>query len=455
MKSCKNCGAENEDFATNCAYCGNKFYSATPPITRKKKSFPKAIIAVGAVAILLGSGLAAWLELNPSAKVKHAFKETFRQLGTAISEKSELDEAVNTASVNLKSGKYEVELVLDSELYFLDAKYGYSKRKHIVSGHAQIEYPAADFTAEVEYAANKKSLQIASPKNSFNVYGFQFKDLSKRINNSALNSILPMDIPSSFNLDNFDLSKTLKSFGSKIEKQWRIFYKTIEIKKEGKSSIKVADDYQECTIYRVSWDKDSLDDYAKNVVRELKLPGSSETILKLIQILEPDCLLYVNSDDVIVAVDCVAAGNRYLFTLQGKENVWDDFSLKTTSLNGAETEYRGAIKRNGNVTAMILARENETLLAAQYDNRTGQYSIQTHSLGIILAGQIQGEDGRAYISTQLLPDLNPEFKVAVAVSDLPRDPELISKNYIDVFNLSAGEIQRIIMDIGLALTSAQ
>lgn len=459
MKFCTSCGAGNVDSRTSCSECGASLPTSTTTATsttnvKTTKATSKGKGKLGAViAGVLGfAGVAALVvTLLSGSPLTKALSHTTDGLRNIAQEQTMLQKFQNCDELLSDRGKYSTTLQFRTGRYSISLDADYSEKSKTSSGEISFVDNVNDIDLELQFAADKKDLQISAPEVLTNLYGTSWKDMQKKFEGSFLDSLLPDSLPKNVNwkkLASGDMEDVLKQvFGEK----YHDFKKTVQVEKMGARSLRVNGESMECKAYRITWSSKAL--------HNLLTPGGGSGILKdftgllnsIIPEVEPDCLVYVNKDGYLVAVDYVSMGAQCLFVLEGQENPWEQFSLTVKSLYGDTVVYNGGAQKIGSIMRVYLENQNERLFLFQFDDTTGEFSLETRSAGNLLKGRLFAEGSTMELEISWYLEGTGNCTLFWSKTTLNQEPEKPLKGYINVLDMSLTDIQRLLIDLGIKL----
>ena len=458
MISCPNCGLENGDFDELCSGCGTPLGVSPQKNNRKAKrgdkaktySFDKkrlwriavatvAIAGVGIGGVLVAKGLSA------ESALKQATRKTAKLFAGSAASEDECVSGGRKIIALLDKGEYTVDMVCENYELTIDTDYNYSRKKRCMSGSAAIIIDEFDFSAD--YSIDDDLLLVSSPVGMENVYGVDLSDLEKNLRESPLGSILPKEITKLIKVDFFKKIEFRKLIKADENREIQSLVRSTKIKYLDKCVITGVNTSIPCKMYQVSWDKEKVKDVVDSLNKKATINELGAFFANVVLKLEPDVRCYVNDNKVLVGVDTVFAGVRYIFLLEGEQNLWDQFSLPLTTLTGEKKVYTGGVANEGNGTKCCLGDVNSPYLVLSLTQQ-GDFALETAEKGTILKGNLS-DDGDA-VNMEITLDLEEvgETHLACRLSALQKNPQPLSGHYIDLLNMKLGEIQRLLFDLG-------
>ncbi len=459
MKTCIYCGTENEDSASQCIACGGVFQaqadSQTKSANLQNKKIAKWIgIAVGAVAAIAAMGTAVGLLISSHALSALPLSKAAVKTAAAFSENFDANSNPAKALVDLKEriegGKYSAELVLDTAGVYLSTGLDYSRSAKVLAGTADIRIPTENVSFALDYSSNSKVFQFAFKEGGYNVYGLKYSTLGKKYGDSFLSGLVPADKLEDAGKQLFQKPDIKNILDSSAEKEFKALKKSFQIKKINERVVNIGGVSQNCTVYRIEWEEDA----AKNLVSALtgskELTGIAQWLSTVLGKLEPECTCLVNEKGQLIGIDFVSVGVQYEFLLEGKNNIWESFSLTGTTASGTQTRYTGGVERSNSVVRVSLQGASGQLFVAEYDGSTGDLTIEDSSYRVILKARIYTDGEKSVLTLYMNTISTGEETIQFSVGELKNKPAQLGKEYVDVFEMGLVEWQRLLMNLGIS-----
>ena len=398
--------------------------NTTPSGSQPEKKSPRGrLLLLGGVllAVLLVAGAALLLSGSrwdlPSAfaKTMSALRGEDRTQPRIFAE--ELDRL-------LRDGDYTLGLTTGG--LFLEADY--SRDRRIVSG------TVTGMDRELSYSIDDSKILFTLPGRPGYVYGLQRIQWSQLLESPVVSAILE-EMGWDWNLDRdlfapSDLETTL------CHGTWEALCRSVEIRELGRQKL----NGQRCQVYKLSWSADALAELVTELGSLGEFPGLQELIASLIPDLGPECKCYVNKDGYILGVEFTAGGSPCRFTLEGRENPWDAFTLTV----GDTTVYTGGLERSGSALEFRLENESGILLFLSYDDADGSFALSTRDLPRPVTGRLwAGSTLELELSWET--EAQGPWQLSLTMAPLGRDPAPLAEVYI---GMDFADLARLLLDLG-------
>ena len=434
MIFCSECGAANEPGSGFCYECGAVLPTAS--VAKKSKSLPKPLLIGGAalLVVLLVVGV-VMLILNGGKKdLDTAFDRTLTAFRGGET-RTQLQRFGDELDLLLKEGDYTMTLTAAD----LSLTTNYSRDAEVMTGTVTI------LGRDLAYSLDTKSLQFSIPGQFDNAYSVKLKKVDELLSNPLIAPYI--GTYGSFLGKNTDLfaKKDLETlFREAAGDEYDALRKSLEIKELDEKEL----NGQNCQVYEITWSGKALTDFLAALGGVGSIPELRELFISLTPDIGSECRCYVNND-YIIGLEFTGAGAQCMFTLEGRENPWDAFTLTVRSVYGETAVYTGGLVRTG--SAMDFRLENDTgiLLAFSYDDATGDFALATRDDGQILSGRLQT---RSYLGLTLYigtPEGPQELSFTMA--PLTSTPAPLSANDIDLLDMSVVDLTRLLLDLGISI----
>ena len=455
MKYCGYCGAENQDTDVVCGVCGAPFQDmyAMPPKKSGGKALRIAAIAVGgiaALALVVVAIVGAVRLFGKSEKITlgAAGGKTFALLEEQLEEKSDLIDVFETLGERVESGEFSGSFEMTADMYTLKSDFDYSRRRKAVSGTADVTVSILGFNLDLGFAADEKCMQFTFDKDGYNVYGFSYQDRAGDNSGSVVSQLLDEILPTNVTAD---MGKQLFAEKSGAEdmmgEEFKRFVSSVKVYDMDDREMEIGGRIQKVSVYRVAWDRAAADEFLNSAGSNGQMSGFGQWIAGVMPKLDPECLCFVNRKGQLVGVDFVSAGRQFVFLLEGRENLWDEFTLTEKTLSGETTRYSGRIAKDGSTVYTYLQNESKVLLSASYNDVTGDFSVSTYALGEILSGNMHADKNEVSVTLQGYMSGLGQQSVSFTLSKLEKKPEMLAENYRDLMDMGLADQQRLLMDL--------
>lgn len=456
MKYCPSCGAENDNAMLFCAQCGTEL----PQTMRKSGSATgtkliKIIVVVALIlaAVALIMGVFTSSKLFPEFALGRAFLKTCNAFETQLDENTNIVEANEIIRKQLKKGAYSIDLELsskDSTQFAIQTQYDMWRSRKIISGSTALYLPDLGLDTAFNYSVDRKSMQLAFFNNSFNVYGFRFKDLNKKYSTSFLSKLIPITIPEEVDFKSFEPQSFASALNTGVEDKLKKLKESFTVEYLGKSSIPIEEEIISCKAFRLTWNLKAASEFIKTLSSAVGMSDDERSISEFLGKLEPSCVCYVNKAGTLIGLDFMAAGNQYKLLLTGTANIWDSFVLSKTTSYAEDIRIPGGIKKNAGVTELYLGDEGQEIISLVFEDTSKKFRVEVAD-ETLCQGSVFIENEGVLINVDIMPDTYSETMLEMKLTNLSNKPEILSENYIDIFNPSLDSIQRLLLDIGINL----
>lgn len=459
MRFCDNCGAGNPDSANKCVSCGAALPAAEgAPVSRPenadvvmpsgKSGSWKKLAAIALAAVVLVGGIAAAVVLgSDERKLGSAVQEAGSGVAGFLEEEPLLEQFGDTYQELVDRGVYDLTLTYSMGGKQVSTEMNYARSKKRLDG--QLRYLDSSTALELNYTADKNQLVLAMPQNALNVYGFTWKDLSRKYEESFLSDVIPIKLPENGAPEIFrqiDLKGWLAEYGGDAYDE---LLSSFKVNDQGKRTISLAGEMVECDAYQAVWSSKALTKLIAKLELTGLLSGVNTLVEGLIPEMEPDCMLYV-SDGCLVCADFVSLGNEYTLTLEGEENPWDKCVLTVKSLYAETKVYTFNTHEEGEQVVFSLESDADRLMAVSFHRGNGEFSLELKGEKLVWGRLSSGADFAAVELNWQLKDgteccLSWELR---ATEDVPGK---VTQGYIDLLDMSLTEWQRLLLDLNLQI----
>lgn len=452
MKYCESCFAINEDSDLVCISCGASLSTSGNPssIGGKKKIW--IVWAILAVLVVAGLGLLVGKAVFGSKnKLANACLRTVNVAQDDLLPQNWKKTVLGKAASVLQSPMFtfRADYRINTRQLHLDTDY--SRKDKVLRGTASYSNYGDNVELGLCYSIASDTLQICAPDLSSSVYGCNLKKLGKVLNNSKLAEILPVTIPEDFPASIFrktSFTNVLKAYGGEY---YDDLVESVESEKLSSRELSLRDRWEKVSVYRVTWSSHAFTKFLSHAWGTKAFSAVGQVLNSIVPEVEPDCLLYVNKDGYMIGFDLVSMGTMYRFLLEGADSLWDYFSLQVTSLYADPIVYTGSAHVNDDTLIIALENEQETFCSLSYDISTGEYSIYTVKSGEVLRGQLTDDNGCYGMSVVFLPQSRNVQELRCQISPIKSTPEPISKEFINLLDMSLTDWQRILLEMNIQI----
>lgn len=448
MKFCSLCGAANEDHMSYCYACGATLETGSNPGTKRGLSIPKPVLTIVCIvlaAALLIGGIVWFLSTRDNG-VEDAWDRTMKEF-VGKEEPTQFQQFWRIANERLSEGEYSMQAAFSGSFLELGMDLDYSRSARALRGDLNLGELA------VEYSAKKDAVQIRFPGDA-EAYGFKVSDINRII--GILNDILtlpfvgdliPLRFPTFPELDLFSEKSLMDTLTVIASAEYEAFRESIEIEQWDDETITRAGRSEECRVYKISWSAEALADLLGALSSGGFMPDLGGLVESLLPEMEPYVYCYVSSEDYLVGARFSVAGAKCLLLLEGRENIWDDFTLTAETQSGAVMRMKGAMERNGDAFLLYLNDSaGQNLISVGYDDASGDFSVNTASLGTLVTGRITGRAGMAGIRLNwVMPESGPQ-ELSWSIRGLSGKPGQLSSQSKDLMDVAWSVLQRVITD---------
>lgn len=458
MKYCPNCSAENDNVLLFCTQCGTSLPQPTKKSGKtagKRAAVMIAVVCAVLAVIALVTGLLTSPKVMPEFSLGCSFSKSLKAFEQQMDENTNIPEAMRIVEKQLKKGAYSMELEFsdkDSEQFVFQTNYNLSRNRKLLSGSATLYSIDLGLDTAFDFAVNRKTIQLAFSNSSFNVYGFRFKDLNQKYSASYLKNLLPISIPEELSFKSFELKNILPLFNGETGDRLNKLKETLSVEYLGKHPLQIEGETLKCGSYRVTWSIKAAAEFLQTLSDTNNPDGSELPFSELLEKLEPSCICYVNKSGEVIGIDFMAAGNQYRFLLTGNENIWDSCVLTKTTGYGTSLSIPGGIRKDAAGTEWYLGDKSQEILSFTFTDAEKAFYLDVGGIRLC-CGNLWAAGEGVLLDISIMPDTSGESLFELKLTSPIGKPEMLSENYIDIFNLNLDSIQRLLLDIGLALSN--
>lgn len=461
MKYCPGCGMENDDMAVSCSMCGTMLPSSGMTGSKVGKrggsggGNGKKLLLIGGCAVLAVGLVAALIVLVsgifPGNALENASQKTLESFSEQIGKQNGVAAYTDAVQDHLDDGEYTMNLTYGSNGFTIGLDCDYSRKSKLMSGSIDYHDEAQLLDLSFDYSLKKDTFQFAYPAVMEDVYGFSLKKIGKKLDNSAILSMLQVELPEIGDLDFFKKTDMQDFLNQQSEGGLEKLKESVEITYLDERTLELSGRTEKCKMYQVTWSATAMDSLLKSLGGDGPMSELAGFVKEYLPEIEPDCRCYVNSDGYLVAIDMVSMGNKYVFLLQGTQNPWDKFTLEVTSLYGESKVYNGGLYSGDSGIQLYLRNEDEIFLGIEYDDN-GDFSVYTEKHGTMLQGNIDvTATGAALDLTLNSEQIGPQH-LQYSLSELEQTPQQLSKYYVDLLDMNLSDWQRLLLDLGVSLS---
>ena len=405
-------------------------------------------LVVGGVASLLIIGLVVLLIIFvlPKFSLWRAEKHTVHELLSWVDDNTSVVSTGNKLLKQLLRGDFRADVNYRSEGLTVNTGFGLGRRSKVISGTASVlsKDPAVDvgFT----FAANKRTFVFSLPGNSYEVYGFKYRDLAKKYRSSVFGKLFPYDFSNSSEFLSGLFKENRKSDVEQVtDSSLRNILKHCEVKKLDKRDISINGSFRTCTVYRVQ-----IADSSETLKDKLS-SGNGLSLKSILRNFGPSVLCFVNDKHELVGADFTMAGIQYLLLLEGNDNPWERITLTQRGIGGADKQFVGGTE-TGPLSADIYLKDDVgDLFRVSFNKDASKLAIWTRSLGTVFQGSLIADGSSMSLGFDLYPGMSNAADITLSLSALKENPVMLAKNYTDVFKMNLGDLQRILLGYGIKL----
>lgn len=429
MIICPYCAAEISDDSQVCPVCGHQLTIAEP-FKKKERRQKRSLLlklGLGVIALAFISGAILWLlnYFSPSERLRRSVDLTFSELVREIKKQDTLNKMIDvfeTISDTEKASVFFETVKSSEESYSVSVNYDHSK--HRMSGSIYCDEDTTQ--GKLNFAMKKDFFQIELPDVSPTVYGLSLDDLNESKTVQVIQNVLGTNIGA--NQQNFEsiLENYIKQGSNLLDEIWRIA-EVESLKKQ-----------EYCTVYRITWTLKDLTELFTNEYPD----AISANLYYFLKKVDGGFTCYVHENGCLTKVEAVVGVDLYTLTFSDADNLWHDFYIK--SARDDVPQITGSVSGDGNeFKAVIIQGDNKLFEMAFTDNSHAfGVTIGEHNLNGFLHSST-GSSGLQYVSEN-------GTTTKIELGKLNDNPELISKDYTNLLDMSVGEIS----DLAVRLASS-
>ena len=432
MVFCSECGAANEVGSGYCYECG-AVLEVTQPVKQKKKISAKPfLIGGGAVlAVLLVVGLVFLLLSGGSRDLSSAFDRTMEAFRGG-NDRTTADRFASEMDKLLQNGDYTMILRSDSD----DSIYlsmDYSRDNQIMDGIIRLQ------GVDVAWSIDDESIQFSVPGKFDNVYGLPLEQMDWFLEEPVISAILgDMKSVLDTNADFFKITDLESFIRNLAGKEYDALRKSVEIQELDPRDLKG----QLCQVYEITWSNEAMNGFLAAVTGM----GMLEEVAALeLPDLGSECRCYVNREGYIAGLEFTWTGAQCLFTLEGRENPWDAFTLTVRSIYSETFVYTGGMTRTGSRVRFCLEDQAGILLELDYEDQTGEFALRTRDHEQALSGRFKVGDGLGLVLDMDVAGEIHQLSFSMEASELKPAP--LTQKYIDLPTMDLVDWTRLLLDL--------
>lgn len=453
MKFCSQCGAANEDTSFSCYACGAMLEEEQTNTRRSRGlNIPKPVLAIGGIllAVALVVGIVIWAVSGGKGGVDNALGQTMKEFGGDKEKPTQFAQFFDVAGNRLEEGEYTMYASFSGGPLDLQLHTDYSRSARMLRGEIGLS------GYNLEYSVKKDIFQIRFP-GEYEVYGFNVKDINKitekfneMLSMPFVGQLLPVRLPTDLKLDFFKESdlKLEGLLAGIAGKEYEAFREGLTIEEWNDETITRAGQAEVCSVYKISWQSEDLNNLLGALGSGGLLPNVGGLVNSLLPEMDPYLFCYVNSEGYLVGVRFTTAGSKCFFLLNGRENLWDEFSLTAETMTGEIKVYEGAMDRSGASFELYLKSDSgEKLISVSYNDDSGDFSLATAAAGTIVTGRVTCQVGEASMRLNWNTPETGAQELAWTVTRLQKQPEQLGEKYSDLMSMAWKVIENMINDL--------
>ena len=423
MKVCPYCGNDNVEGAESCAFCGSDLVThSIPPLNRgrrKKKIIRTVCLVLLSVCLVVGITLVTVTVLSPSFQLNRAVKKTWNSMIYSVKKQDDLQLLIDNINTITKSKKASFQLETKTGTESFNLLFDYNQRRKSMQG--DLTFQADGESGNVQFALKNGVLQAKIPDISDDVYGISLKKANNSTTIHIIQEALNLDVSSVFSKE---ITQTIDGYMTGVQEIWNDFCKNIKVealKKQGK-----------LRVYHVTWSANDL----VEAISGKKIKGVSKELVNLLEKIDGGCTCYVSQHGQLNKIEAIIGAALYQLNFSSDENPWEQISV-TSSLGNATLFQGGVISNDLGFRAFLANDQGEDVLDINYTESNGAFSYISKQ--ITLKGFVthDGPDSAVHFLNNKGSTISFEF------GKLKNMPQLLSRKYVDLLDLSASDISML------------
>lgn len=483
--NCPKCGAANPAGSRFCATCGASLpvpgpaageggpaFSAprpgapAPRPKRKVRKGPLVAVLCTALVAVIALGVVLWFTMSdPTNQLLMSIQKSAEALEEYAGSVGHLEGFSENLDALLERREYTAHLSVDAGRDTLSLDMNYSQKSKALDGALTYSNYYEDVDITAQFYATDELVQLSAAPKITEVYGLPLKNLKENLENSYFGQMTGITLPEDFQLNLFSEGSTASPFAA-CQEELDAFLNSLEATDTGKTSITLGSKSRECTAYDVSWSNNALADLCVALTRsvyELQnnfrpyyyygSPGQDmEEYMnqyfdrmkqELVEDLDSLSLVFYAYDGTMVGLDITVDGDTLQIRLEGSENLWDTVNLSFRYSNGT-TENLCTLWLDVDDTGLQLEAYNRdagSLMKLSYTDFDGGYRLVVKGDTICTGTLRDSEDGILF-SVSADGDT-----VTLGLEPLEEKPEALSKNYVNILDMSENDWLRFQRDL--------
>lgn len=423
MKTCQNCGTNNDDSLDYCQNCGQWLdgsgYTERARIDVIPTSKPKIgrilLIVLGALLTLAAVTLALLFTLSPKLSLLRAGKSTYDLLPKALS-KEGIQVSSSQPLQALAQGKASGAISFSGEGYSVETSFDYNEEEDLFSGDAEISFDEYGLSFGMDYSVDGTVFKLVIPAIGDEVYGM---DLEEYVTSGAVDeSLSPLgalfvDIPTD---------------------EATAFVRAVNVEKVGKSTVTTDKGDRKCRVYEISWNEDSAEKFEELLSES---DGVSEIVSYLIEQAEAydvRLLCYVNSGKILRLDVEVSGKTQYSLVLRGASNPWDCLDFTVYYANDTKDKFSIDSELESSTLRVVYSLNGEALATLTYDVETGSFSLFSEILSEeLVSGRFVCTKDELSLAVHSLQGI--DVNLELTITEFEAEHEAITGAYADIQNI--------------------
>lgn len=468
--------------APEAAECEYSETTVEPP----KKNTKKIILIAAAALLVIGAVVACILifgKTDPETAVKDAYAKTCDELDDVFAKAPDLSDAMSIASDIMEKDKMTIGFGIDADIpsyttagssnsrtnVFLSVDMDFDFKNNTASGEV---YSSIDIgvTSEFEFltSINEDSMIVQMPEYIDGSYGFAFTD---DFVDRLLNSYLYNETNLSETLPPFAVrmyASTLSGLGSETaasaeDSPAPIAAAYDDLKKTFKyeeSDVEIP----KCSgldMYRIRYDKEAYETFVDLIADLCEAGGYSSGIIDFSFTEMPDEMLdtirnskvkiYVGIDenDRLAAVSLRLDDSYLTLRLNGKENVWNSFTLyidKHAALNGG-------FKSTKNGFELRITDKDESGIIVACNDKSGKLTLKViedggmNEVKLALNYELIRDKTGVEFELDLSDLLGSDMSLSLSLKPLKGEVTMLDTEFVDVLDFTEEEYQNFMLSL--------
>lgn len=444
--ACPVCGAWAAPGDSVCASCGSTLTDMGGNGGGKQKftlSAPVKWIAAGVAAVAMTVAVVLMVLNSGPRQVAQAAENMGSAFSRQLQQMPTLTAFINNQAALSDADQFRATVDLSGANLELVGHVNYDSRNKALDGYVAYENDPENVDLEFDFSSDNRDFCLSADRLTADIYGFALKDFSR----VPLAKLLPLPTDEEGGLILFPSGDLDEQMEDRLGDSWKKFRDSIEVDEINERQMSVGGVVQNVRAFEITWDTNA----ALSVMGGLL--GRGESFLSgfagFFSAMEPDCRIYMNEDDILVAADFVLAGNKCTIEFSGTENIWESCRLTSIAMGGVEGAVTGYLTSGRNGIDARIQWQDKMEYYFNYQDATGKFELGAARNGTVwyVDGSITSRNGGAGITCQgYWGDLGL-VSVGFQMEPLTEKPRQLADKYVDLTDMNISDWQRLLIEL--------